>query len=146
MAIGIAFGVILAAAAPASAAPYWQSFTPNGSWHCKQISSSSAIADVQACVVINGRYAQPVLTIRNKTSAFINIEGDTVLDNGEEELSVGDCDPSQLGPNLARACFGPTVSGSCGHTIYGWSAAAIARLSGPWSTAVGSTDTMHFCS
>jgi len=134
LAVAAVGGLLLATAQPAVAAPYWQTFTVTSKWHCTgRLSSDNSIADVRACVVVNGNYAQSVVRVRNTTSAFIDLR--TVVSISASGDGYEDsCDQTVLGGTLQRACFGSTMHGSCGVKIRASIYTEVARTDGNWST------------
>lgn len=137
LAVGIAVSLILSIGQPAIAAPYWQEFTVTAKWHCTgRLSSDNSIADVRACVVVNGNYAQPVVRVRNTISTFIDLQTVVSISSGGSGYEDS-CNPSNLGGGLQRACFGSTMHGRCGDEIRAGIYTDV-RRSGypPWSSVI----------
>ena len=148
LALGVVVGLLLSTAQPAMADPFWQTYTLTSKWHCTdRLSSPTSIADVRICVVVNGNYAQAVTTVRNTTSDWIDIDSYyTNLYKAGTEEHIGRCNLSALGATLQRACFGNTVSGSCGISVYAMTQTGVRRNNNyAFSWVNGNTLTWQYC-
>jgi hypothetical protein len=146
---GLVIGLVVLTGQPAAAYPTWQTFTTNSTWHCSgRLSSPTSIADIRVCVIVNGNYAQAVTRIRNTTSDWIQIASEpTKLIKNGQTAAENDCDQSNLGATLERACFGATISGSCGTPVKAYTWSLVRRVGATWSTASGETDSgFRYCS
>ncbi|MEU7279418.1 hypothetical protein AB0A69_11650 [Streptomyces sp. NPDC045431] len=99
-------GGLLLTAAPAEAAPYWQSVSTSSNWSCARTVVHTAKAGVgfQACTVRNhNNDAQVVLVVVNNSTSAVNISGIVDSDFGD-----GSCGSYSLAVGERRGCFGPT--------------------------------------
>ncbi|MET9575416.1 hypothetical protein ACLQ2D_33370 [Streptomyces sp. DT199] len=114
-------GAGLLAAAPASAAPFWQPVSTTSNWHCGSTEKHAGSNNVlfQTCIVVSdsNTYAQAVLVVRNNASAAVNIEGSLTTNFG----GGADCNFSKLNPGLVTGCFGPTIKVGSASPIYAYS-------------------------
>lgn len=101
-------GSVLLAAAPAGAAPYWQTVSTNSNWSCAATVVHTARAGVgfQACIVRNANDdAQVVLVVVNNSSSAVTVSG-TVTSEFAAEAS---CSTYSLAAGERRGCFGTTA-------------------------------------
>ncbi|WP_371667417.1 hypothetical protein OG985_07250 [Streptomyces sp. NBC_00289] len=101
-------GSVLLAAAPAGAAPTWQTVSTNSNWSCAPTVVHSAKAGVgfQACLVRNaGDDAQTVLVVVNNSGSDVTISG-TVTSDFAADAS---CSTYTLPAGQRRGCFGTTA-------------------------------------
>lgn len=98
-------------AAPASADPFWQTFTKTSLWHCTVIPWSVPGLSTETCVVVSGQVTQSVVIVRNFSSIALTIEAPNVRLWRQGGLVYDrNCLQSTLNAGLERACFAPTVS------------------------------------
>jgi hypothetical protein len=96
----------LIAAAPAGAAPYWQTVTTGPTWDCARTVVHTAKAGVgfQACLVRNAHDdAQVVLVVVNNSTSAVTVSG-TVTSFGAD----AGCGSYTLPVGERRGCFGTT--------------------------------------
>ncbi|MET9800260.1 hypothetical protein [Streptomyces sp. NPDC006368] len=109
-------GSTLLTAAPAEAAPYWQTVSTNLSWKCAPTAAHPAKAGVgyQACLVRNAYDdAQVVLVVVNNSSSAVTISGTVTSSFGPD----ASCSAYNLAVGERRGCFGTT--GPIAECLYG---------------------------
>ncbi|RJL35777.1 hypothetical protein D5H75_03055 [Bailinhaonella thermotolerans] len=96
-------------AAPASAASGWQTFTPNGNWHCGKSKTHRGSDNVhfQVCIVRNSTHAQAVLVVLNKSNTSIWVRGETTLSHGYL-TTLGACTSKTVTAGQQLGCFMPS--------------------------------------
>jgi hypothetical protein len=115
MVLAIAGTVLAVQPGVARAAPYWQTFTTNSTWHCGATTQHRAVAGFyfQACNVKNASdYMQTVLVVNNQTGRAVTIAGDVV-----NSFGFWSCYSSGFNTGYKRACFGGT-RGPIGNCSY----------------------------
>ncbi|GHD30717.1 hypothetical protein [Streptomyces galbus] len=101
-------GCLILAAAPAGAAPYWQSVSTNSTWSCAPTVVHTARAGVgfQACLVRSALdNAQVVLVVVNNSPSAVTVSGTVTADFAAE----AGCSSYTLAAGERRGCFGTTA-------------------------------------
>ncbi|MGW1885205.1 hypothetical protein [Streptomyces sp. NPDC001970] len=104
-------GSVLLAAAPAEAAPFWQTVSISANWSCAPTVVHNAKAGVgfQPCLVRNANDdAQVVLVVVNNSTSGVTISGTVSSDFAAD----GRCSTYSLAVGERRGCFGHTGAGS----------------------------------
>jgi len=116
-------GLTVVVSAAAHAGPFWQEYHKDSDhWHCdrKEIVPPPKQVYMEACVVINRTYTQPVMIIGNLSGDPIEIEAPIMVEVGYPDgftVSSGHCYVSTLNTGLSRACFGRTVQLPCSNEV-----------------------------
>jgi hypothetical protein len=107
---------IFMTSSPASAAPYWQTYTLTSKWHCTPKSLGSNYITAQSCIIVNGEATQGAVIVTNVSGSPITIDGTTeFIEAGFVQYTDG-CFTSTLNSGFTRACMGTTFLWNC--TVY----------------------------
>ena len=149
LAVACSVAGLAATAAPAAAAPYWQSYTIASNWSCStearvgagQIVSGAQQMYLRSCVVVSGVYAQAVLIMTNRSDFSQRLEGPdrqyarlVIASTGAiVPDSTSSCLESYIAGGQSAACFARTVTVSRCTSVY-------ADVQGGVLTSAGSFD------
>lgn len=112
-------GLVLTAATPARADPYWvvlDNANPPAGATCGFEDQVTIGVLQRACVVVNGGYTQALVQIKNFSNGAITIEAPNIrLWIDGERIYDRSCNRSTLNRGFVVACFGPTLYRPCRH-------------------------------